>query len=166
MSLETGRDAKDRSAGHSRLLARLDSFEKPSNCSLPQGRVVVSGMASPDDSAENSDVIKHRIHPFPAPAEALHATWACSRAATPCCCFLRRETEEIIQLLEALKRWRSAVDATGKMHSTLAEASDVVLDVSVKEEACSLNLAPQRAPPWRWRWASLAVRVGTAKFSS
>jgi arabinose-5-phosphate isomerase len=32
------------------------------------------------------------------------------------------------------------VTMTGKPRSTLAEASDVVLDVSVKEEACSLNL--------------------------
>jgi len=29
------------------------------------------------------------------------------------------------------------VTLTGKVQSTLAEASDVVLDVSVKEEACS-----------------------------
>ena len=31
---------------------------------------------------------------------------------------------------------------TGKVKSTLAEASDAVVDVSVSEEACSLNLAP------------------------
>jgi len=34
------------------------------------------------------------------------------------------------------------VTLTGNSHSTLSAASDVVLDVSVKEEACSLNLAP------------------------
>jgi arabinose-5-phosphate isomerase len=34
------------------------------------------------------------------------------------------------------------VTLTGNARSTLADASDVVLDVSVKEEACSLNLAP------------------------
>jgi len=53
------------------------------------------------------------------------------------------------------------------MHSTLAEASDVVLDVSVKEEACSLNLAPTASTT-----VAMAVGdasrfvVGTAKFSS
>jgi arabinose-5-phosphate isomerase len=31
---------------------------------------------------------------------------------------------------------------TGNLRSTLAAASDVALDISVKEEACSLNLAP------------------------
>jgi len=53
------------------------------------------------------------------------------------------ETDEIVALLEMLKRLGVgliSLCAAGK--STLAEASDVVLDVSVKEEACSLNLAP------------------------
>ncbi len=53
------------------------------------------------------------------------------------------ETEEIIALLERVKRLEiKMVTLTGNARSTLAEASDVVLDVSVKEEACSLNLAP------------------------
>ena len=34
------------------------------------------------------------------------------------------------------------ITLTGHPQSTIAAASDVVLDVSVKEEACSLNLAP------------------------
>ncbi len=53
------------------------------------------------------------------------------------------ETEEIIALLERVKRLEiKMVTLTGKARSTLADASDVVLDVSVREEACSLNLAP------------------------
>jgi arabinose-5-phosphate isomerase len=53
------------------------------------------------------------------------------------------ETEEIIALLETIKRLGlRMVTLTGNEHSTIAAASDVVLDVSVKEEACSLNLAP------------------------
>jgi arabinose-5-phosphate isomerase len=53
------------------------------------------------------------------------------------------ETEELIELLEAVKRLRiKLVTLTGKPRSTLAQASDVVLDIGVKEEACSLNLAP------------------------
>jgi arabinose-5-phosphate isomerase len=53
------------------------------------------------------------------------------------------ETEEIVRLLEALKRLEMPlVTLTGKVGSTLGEASDVALDVSVREEACSLNLAP------------------------
>ncbi len=53
------------------------------------------------------------------------------------------ETEELIELLEAVKRLDiRLVTLTGKPKSTLALASDAVLDIGVKEEACSLNLAP------------------------
>jgi arabinose-5-phosphate isomerase len=53
------------------------------------------------------------------------------------------ETEELIELVEAVKRLGAPlVTLTAEPRSTLAEASDVVLDVAVKEEACSLNLAP------------------------
>lgn len=34
------------------------------------------------------------------------------------------------------------IGMTGKMNSTLAQASDVVLDISVEREACPLNKAP------------------------
>ena len=53
------------------------------------------------------------------------------------------ETEELVALLEALKRLGiRLVTLTAKPRSTLAAASDIVLDIAVKEEACSLNLAP------------------------
>lgn len=53
------------------------------------------------------------------------------------------ETEELIELLEAVKRLGiQLVTLTAKPRSTLAGASDIVLDIAVTEEACSLNLAP------------------------
>ncbi len=53
------------------------------------------------------------------------------------------ETEELLDLLEPLKRLGiRLVTLTAKPQSTLAQASDIVLDIMVKEEACSLNLAP------------------------
>jgi arabinose-5-phosphate isomerase len=53
------------------------------------------------------------------------------------------ETEELLDLLETLKRLGiRLVTLTAKPRSTLAQASDIVLDIAVKEEACSLNLAP------------------------
>jgi len=53
------------------------------------------------------------------------------------------ETDEITQLLPTCKRLGIGVIAlTGNKKSTLAEAADVVLDISVEREACSLNLAP------------------------
>jgi arabinose-5-phosphate isomerase len=53
------------------------------------------------------------------------------------------ETEEIVRLLPAIKRIDvQLIGLTGNTKSTLAKNSDVVLDISVKEEACSLGLAP------------------------
>ena len=53
------------------------------------------------------------------------------------------ETEELLALLETVKRLGiRLVTLTGNLRSTLAAASDVALDIAVKEEACSLNLAP------------------------
>ena len=53
------------------------------------------------------------------------------------------ETEEIVALVATIKRLAlPLVTLTGNLRSTLAAASDVVLDVGVREEACSLNLAP------------------------
>lgn len=53
------------------------------------------------------------------------------------------ETTELITLLPLLKRLGAAlITFTGKPDSMLAEASSVVLDIGVNEEACPLNLAP------------------------
>jgi arabinose-5-phosphate isomerase len=53
------------------------------------------------------------------------------------------ETEELVELVEAVKRLGiHLITLTAKPRSTLAGASDIVLDIAVKEEACSLNLAP------------------------
>lgn len=53
------------------------------------------------------------------------------------------ETEEILRLVPLLKRLDLPLIAlTGDAASPLARAADVVLDVSVAEEACPLNLAP------------------------
>jgi len=53
------------------------------------------------------------------------------------------ETEEIITILPLIKRMGvPLITMTGNPGSTLAEAADVHLDVSVAEEACPLNLTP------------------------
>jgi arabinose-5-phosphate isomerase len=53
------------------------------------------------------------------------------------------ETAEIVTLLPLLKRQQVPLIAmTGKPASTLAQAAEVHLDVSVAMEACPLNLAP------------------------
>jgi arabinose-5-phosphate isomerase len=53
------------------------------------------------------------------------------------------QTDEIRQLMPLLKKIGTKIIAlTGNKHSILAKYSDVVLDVSVKKEACPLGLAP------------------------
>jgi arabinose-5-phosphate isomerase len=53
------------------------------------------------------------------------------------------ETDELIELLESVKRLGvHLITLTAAPASTLASASDIVLDIAVAEEACSLNLAP------------------------
>ena len=53
------------------------------------------------------------------------------------------ETNELSQILPLIKRYgNKLIVLTGGANSTLAQAGDVVLDVSVPEEACPLGLAP------------------------
>ncbi|GAC1651129.1 MAG: KpsF/GutQ family sugar-phosphate isomerase [Acidobacteriaceae bacterium] len=53
------------------------------------------------------------------------------------------ETEEILVLLPAFKRLGNPlISLCGSLSSTLAQASQVVLDCSITAEACALNLAP------------------------
>jgi arabinose-5-phosphate isomerase len=53
------------------------------------------------------------------------------------------ETQELVDLIEPAKRLGIALIAvTAKPNSPLGGAADVVLDIGVKEEACTLNLAP------------------------
>ncbi len=53
------------------------------------------------------------------------------------------ETQELVDLIEPAKRLGiPLITLTAYANSPLGVASDVVLDISVKEEACALNLAP------------------------
>ena len=53
------------------------------------------------------------------------------------------ETAEVVTILPVVKRMGARLlSITGNPRSTMAQAADVHLDVSVEEEACPLNLAP------------------------
>jgi arabinose-5-phosphate isomerase len=53
------------------------------------------------------------------------------------------ETEEVLRLLPFFEYQKNKIiSLTGKVNSTLAQRSDVVLDVGVKREACPNDLAP------------------------
>jgi arabinose-5-phosphate isomerase len=144
------------------VFARLDaSFEKAVDILFAcKGRVVVTGMGK-------SGLVGRKISAtlsstgtpsfFLHPADALHGDLGMlARGDSVLAVSYGGETEEIIHLLEALKRLEAPlITLTGKVSSTLAKASDVTLDVSVREEACSLNLAPTAS-------TTVAMAVGDA----
>ncbi|HST52476.1 MAG TPA: KpsF/GutQ family sugar-phosphate isomerase [Pyrinomonadaceae bacterium] len=66
------------------------------------------------------------------------------------------ETAEILELLPYMQHRRAVVVAVvGNLASTLARRADVVLDASVEQEACPLNLAPTTS-------TTVALAVGDA----
>src|SRR5215475_10246797 len=150
MSLETGKrvlriEAQALQEGAARLGAEFErAVELLFQC---KGRVAVTGMGK-------SGIVGRKISAtlsstgtpsfFLHPAEALHGDLGMLAGGDAMLAVsYGGETQEILQLLEALKRLEiPLVTLTGCVQSTIAQASEVVLDVSVSEEACSLNLAP------------------------
>src|SRR5690348_15828296 len=141
MSLETARRVlKIEAQAIQEVLARLDaSFEKAVEILFAcKGRVVVSGMGK-------SGLIGRKISAtlsstgtpsfFLHPAEALHGDLGMlARGDAMLAVSYGGETQEIIQLMEALMRLEMPlVTLTVCAHSTLAQASEVALDVSVKD---------------------------------
>jgi len=163
MSLETARRVLQIEAQAIQdVLARLDkTFEKAVDLLFAcKGRVVVTGMGKSGLVARKiSATFSSTGTPsfFLHPAEALHGDLGMlARGDALLAVSYSGETQEIISLLEALKRLEiQMVTLTGRVHSTLAEASDVTVDVSVKEEACSLNLAPTAS-------TTVAMAIGDA----
>ncbi len=112
-----------------------------------EGRVVVTGMGKSgligqklSATFASTGTPSHFLHP----AEAIHgdlgrivkgdALLAISNSG---------DTAEILALLPSLKRLGAFVVAlTGNPRSPLAHSADVHLDVSIREEACPLGLAP------------------------
>ncbi|HZP32740.1 MAG TPA: KpsF/GutQ family sugar-phosphate isomerase [Candidatus Acidoferrales bacterium] len=153
MSLETARRVlRIEAEALNDMQARLDSrFERAVEmllaCKDHKGRVVVTGMgksgligrkiAATFSSTGTPSVFLH-------PAEALHGDLGMLQAGdTVLAVSYGGETEEIVALLGTMKRLGlPLVTLTGNPRSSLAQSSDVVLDTSVREEACSLNLAP------------------------
>jgi arabinose-5-phosphate isomerase len=150
MSLESAkRVLRIEAAAIEGLLERLDSsFDRAVEIFFQcKGRVVVTGMGK-------SGLIGRKISAtfastgtpslFLHPAEALHGDLGVLvRDDALLAISYSGENEEIVQLLEPAKRLAvPVVTLTGNRRSTLAAASDAVIDISVKEEACSLNLAP------------------------
>jgi arabinose-5-phosphate isomerase len=121
--------------------AALDLLER---CS---GRVIVTGMGK-------SGIIARKLAAtlsstgtaatFLHPAEALHGDLGIvQRGDVVVALSSSGETEELVRLLEAIRRIGAQLIAlTGEPGSTLGQASDVTLGCHVAEEACPMNLAP------------------------
>ena len=112
-----------------------------------RGRVIVTGMGK-------SGIICRKIAAtlastgtpafFLHPAEAIHGDLGVIQADDVVIAMsYSGETDELRHVLETLKRIGAPLIAmTGETSSTLAQASQVVLDCSVSEEACPMNLVP------------------------
>ncbi|HLZ13436.1 MAG TPA: KpsF/GutQ family sugar-phosphate isomerase [Candidatus Acidoferrum sp.] len=144
------------------VLTRLDAtFDRAVDLFFAcKGRVVVAGMGK-------SGIVGKKISAtfsstgtpsfFLHPAEALHGDLGMiARGDSMLAVSYGGETREIVALLDALKRLEiPLVSLTGNSKSTIAQASDIALDASVNEEACSLNLAPTAS-------TTVAMAIGDA----
>jgi arabinose-5-phosphate isomerase len=131
------------------LLTRLD-HDFASACRLflaCAGRVVVTGMGKSGHVARKiAATLASTGTPafFLHPAEASHGDLGMiTRSDAVLALSNSGETPELVLLLPHLKRLGVPLIAmTGKLRSTLGKAATVLLDVSVPEEACPLNLTP------------------------
>jgi arabinose-5-phosphate isomerase len=150
MSLETAkRVLRIEAEAIQELAARLDGrFESAVETLLAcKGRVVVTGMgksgligrkiAATFSSTGTPSVFLH-------PAEALHGDLGMMLAGDAVVAIsYGGDTEEIVALVPTIKRLAlPLVTLTGNLKSPLATASTIALDTAVREEACTLNLAP------------------------
>src|ERR1035437_8065728 len=116
-------------------------------CGEGRGRVVVTGMGKSGIIAQKiAATLSSTGSPalFLHPAEAVHGDIGVLMPGDVVIALSASgETEEILRLLATLKRKGDAlVSFCCNLQSTLAQASDVVLDCGVEREACGLNLAP------------------------
>jgi len=134
------------------LMALADSingeFERAVDLILAShGRVVVTGMGK-------SGLIGQKIAStmastgtpafFLHPAEGIHGDLGMIMKGDVVIALSNSgETEEVLRILPVIKRLgASLIVMTGNPDSTLSRTGDVFLDISVKEEACPLGLAP------------------------
>lgn len=150
MILETARNVLDTEARTlAQLAERLDSqFERAVELIFAcQGRVIVAGMGKSGIIAQKiSATLSSTGTPsyFLHPAEALHGDLGRLVSGDVLLALsYTGETIELLRLLEPLKRLAiPLITFTGSADSSLARASDVVINASVAAEACPLGLAP------------------------
>ncbi len=131
------------------LVSRLDeSFDRAvAALSDSRGRIVVTGMGKSGIIAQKiAATLSSTGTPayFMHPAEAIHGDLGMIVAGDVVLALSNSgETEEIVRLLEVLKRLGAFLVAmSGDRNSTLARYADVNLDVGVHREAGSLEFVP------------------------
>lgn len=112
-----------------------------------KGRVIISGMGK-------SGIIGRKIAAtltstgtsamFLHPAEGMHGDLGAVHKDDVVICISKSgDTSDLFQIFPVLKRIGvPIISIVGNRRSRIAERSDIVLDVSVKEEACPFDLAP------------------------
>jgi arabinose-5-phosphate isomerase len=150
MSLETARrvlEIEAKTLGE--LVRRLDqNFVRAVEILLAcRGRVVVAGMGKSGLIGQKiSATLSSTGTPsfFLHPSEALHGDLGrLVRHDVLVALSYSGETTELLQLLDTVKRLAiPLISLTGNLESTLAQASDAVLNVGISKEACPLGLAP------------------------
>jgi len=112
-----------------------------------QGRVIITGMGKPGIIGQKiSATLSSTGTPslFLHPAEAIHGDLGRVKENDIIIALSNSgETDEVKKLLPIIKKiGAKLICFTGNVNSTLAAHSDIVLNVAVKKEACSLGLAP------------------------
>ena len=112
-----------------------------------KGRVVVTGMGkSGTIGVKLATTLSSTGTPaqFLHPADAVHGDLGMVQPGDLVVAFsYSGETDELLRVLPAFGQFGTPLIAiTGKPLSTLGQAAQVVLDVSVEREACPMNLAP------------------------
>lgn len=131
------------------LTQRIDErFEQACELLLAcKGRVVVTGMGKSGHIGKKiAATLSSTGTPsfFMHPGEASHGDLGMiTRQDTVIAISNSGFTNEIITLLPLIKRLEvPLITLTGNLDSTLAKAADVNLDISIRQEACPLGLAP------------------------
>ena len=131
------------------LTHRIDArFEKACELLLAcKGRIVVTGMGKSGHIANKiAATFSSTGSPafFMHPGEASHGDLGMiTRHDTVVAISHSGNTHEIVTILPLLKRLEvPLITLTGNVESILAKTADVNLDVSIKQEACPLGLAP------------------------
>ncbi len=132
-----------------RLESRLDeNFEKAVETILKcKGRVVVTGMGKSGQicrkiaaTLASTGTSAFFLHA----AEGSHGDLGMFARGDVCLAISNSgTTRELLSLIPAVKRQRiPLIGMTGGLDSPLAEDADILLDISVSQEACPLGLAP------------------------